>query len=100
MTAMRQRVLIEAPLVAERVPVLYLPRPCAQNRSVPDLDTSAELIGSTREVVSAFLGRADLPRVGQLSGAPHHHDEDLPALWGAMRSLPTPGERGPDGRFP
>jgi NTE family protein len=28
MTAMRQRALIEAPLVADRVPVLYLPRPC------------------------------------------------------------------------
>jgi NTE family protein len=84
MTAMRQRALIEAPLVADRVPVLYLPRPCAQNRSLLDLDTSAELIGPTREVVAAFLGRADLPRVGQLSGWPHHHDEDVTSPWGGV----------------
>jgi NTE family protein len=99
-TAMRQRALIEAPLVAEQVPLLYLPRPCAENRSLLDLDTSADLVGPTRAVVSAFLGRAELPRIGQLSGAPHHHDEDLTSLWGAVSSLPTRSHRGPDGRFP
>lgn len=94
-TAMRQRARIEAPLVAERVPLLYLPRPCAQNRSLLDLDTSAELIGPTREVVSAFLARAELPRLGQLSGSPHHHEEDPATLWGAVGSVPTVHEPGP-----
>lgn len=75
-TAMRQRVLIEAPAVAERLPVLYLPRPCARNRSLLDLDTSAELIAPTRRIVAAFLRDAEVPRPGHLVGAPHHHPGD------------------------
>jgi NTE family protein len=75
-TAMRQRVLIEAPQVAERLPVLYLPRPCARNRSLLDLDTSAELIAPTYEVVAEFLRHTDVPVAGRLSGAPHYHHAD------------------------
>lgn len=73
MTAMRQRVLVEAPSVAADRAVLYLPRPCPTNRSLLDLDSSAELIAPTREVVEAFLATADVPRPGHLVGAPHHH---------------------------
>lgn len=79
MTAMRQRVLIEAPAIAERAPVLYLPRPCARNRSLLDLDTSAALIEPTYDVVADFLRDAEPPRPGHLSGAPHHHQADLAA---------------------
>lgn len=75
MVATRQRVLIEAPMVAARLPVLYLPRPCANNRSLLDLDSSATLIDPTAEVVSQFLADVDAPEPGQLVGAPHGHLE-------------------------
>jgi len=81
MTAMRQRVLIEAPVVAESLPVLYLPRPCPTTRSLLDLGASAGLIGPTRQVVAEFLADAEVPRAGRLVGAPHHHPaEDEPPL--------------------
>lgn len=85
MIAMRQRVLIEAPAVARQVPMVYLPRPCARNRSLLDLDTSAELIAPTRQVVAEFLRDEELPCAGTLSGMPHHHPEELAASAG-----PTP----------
>ena len=73
MTAMRQRVLLEAPALAERLPVLYLPRPCRTGRSLLDLDSSAELIEPTRQLAASFLRDAPLPEPGRLVGAPHHH---------------------------
>jgi len=76
LTAMRQRVMIEAPLVAERLPVLYLPRPCVRNQSILDFDASAGLIEPTREVVADFLAYAVLPAAGAMSGSSHHHDGD------------------------
>lgn len=78
MTAMRQRVLIEAPAVAEHLPVLYLPRPCTHNRSLLDFGSSAELIDPTEEVVAEFLRTAEQPRRGHLVGAPHNHPEREP----------------------
>lgn len=45
----------------------------ARNRSLLDLDSSAELIEPTREVAADFLGHAEPPRPGHLCGAPHHH---------------------------
>lgn len=73
MTAMRQRVLLEAPATAERMPVLYLPRPCPVGRSLLDLDGSAELIEPTRTLVAEFLRDAPTPYAGRMVGAPHHH---------------------------
>lgn len=72
-TAMRQRVMVEAPLVAEQVPLAYLPRPCARNRSLLDLDSSAQLIAPTHGLVAAFLGRAAMPTPGVMAGSPHDH---------------------------
>lgn len=73
--ALRQRVLIEAPLLATRVPILYLPRPCARNRSPLDLDTSDELIGPSHTCAADFLADASPPAVGRMVGAPHHHED-------------------------
>jgi NTE family protein len=87
-TAMHQRVLIEAPAVAEKMPLLYLPRPCARNRSLLDLDTSIELVAPTYEVVSAFLRRAEVPRPGHVSGSPHQHPEAVPTPWGSAGAIP------------
>lgn len=75
-TAMRQRVLVEAPRVAEQVPVLYLPRPCIRNHAILDFDTSAALIEPTRAAVVEFLDSTDLPRAGAMAGLPHHHDDE------------------------
>jgi NTE family protein len=76
MTAMRQRVLVEAPLVAQRVPVLYLPRPCARNRSLLDLDT------------------ADLSSVLPARWCPPSSHERTCRAWGSFGSAPPP-RRGP-----
>lgn len=74
-TAVRQRVLLEAPLVARSRPTLYLPRPCIRNRSPLDLTTSAELIEPARACAARFLATAT-PRGGpELVGAPHHHED-------------------------
>ncbi len=73
-TAMRQRVMVEAPLVAAEVPLAYLPRPCTRNRSLLDLDRSAELIAPAYELAAAFLARGRVPVRGQMAGGPHHHE--------------------------
>lgn len=97
MTAMRQRVLVEAPAVAERVPLLYLPRPCARNRTLLDLDSSAELIEPTYEVVAEFLRHAPPPRAGAISGAPHHHPDVAPPEPPGCAARPGPSVEGGPG---
>lgn len=79
-TAMRQRVHLEAPLIADEVPVAYLPRPCAQNWSLLDLDRSHELIAPAREQVGRFLFEEDPPTLGRMAGAPHHHGDRTDAV--------------------
>lgn len=76
MTAMRQRVLIEASAVAEHVPMLYLPHPCAGHRSPLNFDSSVELIEPTTAMVAAFLDTAPPPSAGHMVGAPHRHPID------------------------
>ena len=73
-TAMRQRVMVEAPLVADAVPLAYLPRPCTRNRSMLDLDSSGRLIGPAYDLAAAFLAEADVPARGWMAGGPHHHE--------------------------
>lgn len=75
-TALRQRVLIEAPLLATRVPILYLPRPCARNRSPLDMDTSQALIDPAYTRASSFLSDTAPPQIGRMAGAPHRHEDD------------------------
>lgn len=101
-TALRQRVLLEAPLLATRVPILYLPRPCARNRSPLDLDSSDALIGPAHTCAAAFLSDAPPPVAGRMVGAPHHHEDaayqppvlDIVLTDRWLRS-PSPGTGGP-----
>jgi NTE family protein len=79
-TAMRQRVHLEAPLIANKVPVAYLPRPCAQNWSLLDLDRGHELIAPAREQAGRFLFEEDPPTLGRMAGAPHHHGDRTEAV--------------------
>jgi NTE family protein len=71
----RQRVLVEAPVIAERLPVLYLPVPCPVPDGLMDFDRAPMLIESAEAVAREFLERADPPRPGCMTGAPHYHDE-------------------------
>lgn len=72
-TAMRQRVMVEAPLVADTVPLAYLPRPCTRDRSLLDLDSSAQLIDPAYELAAVFLEDAEVAVLGRMAGALHYH---------------------------
>jgi NTE family protein len=72
--ATRQRALLEAPLIARTLPVVYLPRPCVRNRSPFDLSTSGELIDPARILASRFLDSVAPPDGPGMVGGPHQHD--------------------------
>ncbi|RMG96235.1 MAG: patatin-like phospholipase family protein [Chloroflexi bacterium] len=74
-TAMRQRVLVEAPAIARQLPVLYLPSPCPISRSVLDFSNSQVLMKQAEETTAVFLENAPPPKPGHMSGAPHFHDD-------------------------
>jgi NTE family protein len=90
--ALRQRVTVEAPLIAARIPILYLPRPCATARDPLDLGTSRELIGPTARCVSRFLSTTSLPEPGRMAGYPHVHGGEAhhPAIIDHLLSTTTP----------
>ncbi len=73
LTALQQRVLMEAPLVARLVPVVYLPRPCARNRSPLDLHRGHELVEPARLCAERFLTTVEPPVAGRMAGSPHAH---------------------------
>jgi NTE family protein len=54
--AMRTQVLFEAPLVAQEVPVVYLPGPAARPLSPFDFSHTEELIEASYEASKSFLG--------------------------------------------
>ena len=72
--AIRQRVHAEAPAVAEKVPLLYLPTPCAQDHNFLDFRDSSRLMDEAEALAIDFLAEADVPEAGKMSGAPHTHD--------------------------
>jgi len=74
--AMRQRVLVEAPMIAQERPVLYLPTPCPLSSSALDFSESGRLIVEAELMARRFLETAEIPLAGQMSGAPHFHDDE------------------------
>lgn len=76
--AFRQRVLVEAPLIAAERSILYLPTPCPVAQSLFDFNHTAELIAQAAETTAAFLADAPLPAPGAMTGSPHFHDETRP----------------------
>lgn len=72
-TAIRQRVLVEVGDVAERLPVLYLDRPCITGRHPLSFASTPRLIDEGEAVARGFLADAPLPTAGVMSGAPHTH---------------------------
>lgn len=89
--AIRQRVLVEAPMVAAELPVLYLPRPCVGRHDVLDFGDTADLIATARGAVVEFLADVEPPVAGRMIGSPHtHEDEDLEVP--ISDPAPAPGE--------
>lgn len=79
--ALRQRALVEAPAIAEQLPVLYLPSPCSVSKGLLDFSNIPARIQESYELAKAFLDYAPLPQAGMIVGGPHHHtDLDLPTL--------------------
>lgn len=76
-STLRIRVLVEAPLVAAEVPVLYLPSPCMAHGQVFDFDQGGALLQQAREDCGHFLATCSLPAVGHMAGKVHFHPEDL-----------------------
>lgn len=74
--AMRQRVRVEAPAIAQQVPVLYLPTPCPISTAVLDFSESRQLIDQARQMAADFLADAPVPVPGKMSGAPHFHNHE------------------------
>jgi len=75
-TAMRQKVILEAPHIARTHPIPYLPRPCTTEIDMLNFDYSATLIEETAKMVADFLESASVPTVGEMCGGPHYHDAD------------------------
>lgn len=71
---LRQRVRVEAPVVAEEVPVLYIEQPCVEAHPL-DFTGSAELIDEAEEVARRFLEAAEVPEPGHIVGSPDRHED-------------------------
>lgn len=74
--AMRQRVQVEAPVVAQQLPVLYLPTPCPISTSTLDFSESERLMREAAQMALGFLETAVVPTPGNMCGAPHFHDDE------------------------
>lgn len=81
--ALRQRVLLEATMVAEQLPVIYLPTPPLPTTGLMDFAYSRELIRQAETLATQFLAAAPPPRPGAISGALHFQEEHRPELPGA-----------------
>jgi NTE family protein len=75
-SAIRQRVHLEAPMLAEEYPILYLPTLCARDHEFLDFRDSRRLMEKAEEITAEFLQEADAPQPGRMSGAPHHHESN------------------------
>ena len=75
-SALRQRVMVEAPQIAQTHPLLYLPRPCTVDIGLLDFKKSTELMLETEEMVTRFLATASIPSPGNMRGQPHFHALD------------------------
>ena len=66
---MRQRLLVEAPLIAQRLPVVYLPAPALPHHSLLDFDYSVGLMAQTAAHVAHFLATASCAVTSNSSGS-------------------------------
>lgn len=73
---MRQRVRIEAPVIAQRMPLIYLPTPCPVISDAMDFSDSVSLIDQSYHMTKMFFKTEDLPVAGRMTGAPHYHGDE------------------------
>lgn len=73
-TALHQGVVTEAPRIAARLPVVYLPAPTLPPHGLLDFDGNEELIAQTTACVAHFLATAAAPAPGRMCGALHFHE--------------------------
>jgi NTE family protein len=69
LVAMRAQAVLEAPLVAATVPVVYLPGPDPHPMSTLDFDHTPELIEASYAAARSFLEHLDITEPG-LYGSP------------------------------
>jgi NTE family protein len=69
LVTMRSQAVLEAPLVAESLPVVYLPGPDPRPMSTLDFDHTTELIEASHETARSFLDNLDITGPG-LYGSP------------------------------
>ncbi|MBV7336612.1 patatin-like phospholipase family protein [Chloroflexi bacterium TSY] len=74
-TSIRQKILAEAPRIAQQVPVLYLPRPCTTDMGMFDYEQGTQLMEETSELVANFLDKSPFPKAGKMCGEPHYHGD-------------------------
>lgn len=74
--ALRQRVRVEAPAIAKKHPVLYLPTPCPINDASLNFNQSRLLMAQAEEMATAFLATAPVPTPGNMCGSPHFHNDE------------------------
>ena len=72
---MRQRVRIEAPVMAEKMPLIYLPTPCPVISDAMDFSDSVSLINQSYHMTKMFIKTEPLPTAGKMTGAPHYHGD-------------------------
>lgn len=73
---MRQRVRIEAPVMAEKMPLIYLPTPCPVISDAMDFSDSVSLINQSYHMAKMFIKTESLPAAGKMTGAPHYHGDE------------------------
>lgn len=69
--ALHQQALREAPLVAQQIPLVYLPAPTLPPHGILDFDGNRELISKTTTHVAHFLKTATPPALGTMCGTLH-----------------------------
>ena len=73
---MRQRVRIEAPVIAAKMPLIYLPTPCPMISDALDFSESVSLIDQSYHMTKMFFKTEPFPTAGQMTGAPHYHGDE------------------------
>lgn len=72
-TALHQGVVTEAPRIAARLPVVYLPAPTLSQHSLLDFDGNEERIEQATACAARFLATVSPPTPGRMCGALHFH---------------------------
>jgi NTE family protein len=68
---LRKRVVVDAPAMAQKVPLVYLPAPTLPPHRMLDFEASGAIMERAETVVTQFLATASPPVLGRMCGALH-----------------------------